>query len=78
MVDVVPDVGFRQSWCHRKACATFFLKVLGFRRGELGFVRYNPANRGCCSVSHVGGSSSDRDFGLTGGALDDLRVARCS
>jgi hypothetical protein len=27
---------------------------------------------------HVGGSFSDRDSDLTGEALDDLRVARCS
>ena len=78
MVDVVPDVGFRRSGCRRKACATFFLKVPGLRRGELGFARYNPANRGCRSVSHAGGSFSGRDFDLTAGALDDPRVARYS
>jgi hypothetical protein len=78
MVDVVPDVGFQRSWCRRKACATFFLKVLGLHRGELGFARYDPTNRGCRSVFHAGGSFSDRDSGLTGGALDDPRVASCS
>ena len=78
VVDVVPDVGFWRSWCRRKASATFFLKFLGLRKGELGFVRYNLANKGCWSVSHVGGSSSDRDSNLTGGALDNPRVARCS
>ena len=75
-VDVALDVGFRRSWCRRKACATFFLKVLDLHRGELGFARYDPANRGCRSVFHVGGSFSDRDSGLTGEALDYPRVAR--
>jgi hypothetical protein len=78
MVDLVPDVGFRQSWCRRKACVTYFSKVLDLYRGELRFARYYPANKGCRSVSHAGGSFSDRDSGLTKGALDDLRVARCS
>jgi hypothetical protein len=78
VIDIAPDVRFRRSWCHRKACITFFLKVLGSHRGELGFVRCGPANRGRWNVSHAGGSSSDRDSGLTGGALDDPRVARCS
>jgi hypothetical protein len=78
MVDVVLDVGFRRSWCHWKACATFFFKVLGLHRGELGFVRYDPANRGYRSVSQTEGSFFDRDSGLTGEALDDPRVVRCS
>ena len=29
-IDLVPNVGFRRSWYHRKACATLFLKVLDF------------------------------------------------
>jgi hypothetical protein len=78
MVDVVPDVGFRLSWCHRKSCATFSLKVLDLHRGELGFARCGSVNRGCRSVFHSGGSFSDRDFGSTGETLDDPKVARCS
>jgi hypothetical protein len=35
-VDVALDVGFQHSWCHWKACATFFLKVLDLRETELG------------------------------------------
>jgi hypothetical protein len=78
MVDVVLDVGFRRSWCRRKACAAYFSKVQDLHRGELGFARYDPTNRGRRSVSHAGGSFSDRDSSLTGGALDNPRVARCS
>uniref|UniRef100_A0A2N9J135 Reverse transcriptase domain-containing protein n=1 Tax=Fagus sylvatica TaxID=28930 RepID=A0A2N9J135_FAGSY len=45
-------------------------------RGELGFVRCGPANRGCWNVPHAKGSFSNRDSGLTGGALGDPRVAQ--
>uniref|UniRef100_A0A2N9H7B6 Uncharacterized protein n=1 Tax=Fagus sylvatica TaxID=28930 RepID=A0A2N9H7B6_FAGSY len=75
-IAIVLDVGFRRSWCRRKACITFFFKVLALYSGELGFARCSPANRGHWNVSHVGGSFSDRDYGLTGGALDDPRVSR--
>uniref|UniRef100_A0A2N9EHD3 Uncharacterized protein n=1 Tax=Fagus sylvatica TaxID=28930 RepID=A0A2N9EHD3_FAGSY len=44
--------------------------------GELGFARYDLANRGRWNVPYAKGSFSDRDSGLTGGALDDPRVAR--
>ena len=76
--DLAPDVGFRRSWCHRKAYATYFLKVYFLHRGELGFARYDLANRGCWNVPYVKGLFFDRDSGLTGGALDDPEVAHCS
>uniref|UniRef100_A0A2N9FWH9 TTF-type domain-containing protein n=1 Tax=Fagus sylvatica TaxID=28930 RepID=A0A2N9FWH9_FAGSY len=47
---VAPDVGFRRSWCRRKARATYFLKVQALHRGELGFARYDLVNRGCWHV----------------------------
>uniref|UniRef100_A0A2N9HJN7 Tf2-1-like SH3-like domain-containing protein n=1 Tax=Fagus sylvatica TaxID=28930 RepID=A0A2N9HJN7_FAGSY len=75
-LDVALDVGFRRSQCRRKACVTFFLNVWALRKDELGFARCSPVNRGRWNVPYVGESSSDRDSGLTGGALDDPRVAR--
>jgi hypothetical protein len=75
---MVLDVGFQRSLCRWKACATFFPKVLALHRGELGFVRYDLANKGCRSASHARGSFSNRDSGLIGEALDDPRVEHCS
>ena len=78
MVDVAYDMGFWRSWYHRKAYATYFRKVQALHRGKLGFGRYDLANRGRWNVPYAKGSFSDRDSGLTGGALDDPEVARCS
>ena len=58
-VDVAPNVRFRRSWYRRKACATHFLTVQALHGGELGFARYDLANRGCWNVPYVTGSSSD-------------------
>ena len=59
LVDVAPDVGFRRSSCHWKACATYFLKVQALHRGELGFARYDLANRGRWNVPYAKGPFSD-------------------
>ena len=77
-VDVAPDVGFRQSWYRRKACATYFSTVQALYRGGLGFARYDLVNGGCWNVPYSMGSFSDRNSGLTGGALNDPGVLRCS
>uniref|UniRef100_A0A2N9G1R5 Uncharacterized protein n=1 Tax=Fagus sylvatica TaxID=28930 RepID=A0A2N9G1R5_FAGSY len=44
--------------------------------GELGFARYDLANRGRWNVPYAKGPFSDRDSGLTGGALDNRSGVR--
>ena len=78
VVDVAPDIRSRRSWYRRKVCATYFPKVRALHRAELGFARYDLTNGGRWNVPYAKGSSSDWDSGLTGGALDDPEVARCS
>ena len=60
------------------ACTTYFSMVQALHGGDLGFARYDLANRGRWNVLYAKGSFSDRDSGLTGGVLDDPGIAGCS
>jgi hypothetical protein len=48
--DLAPDVRFRRSWYHRKACVAYSCKVPDSRKSEFGLVRYGSATRGHRSV----------------------------
>uniref|UniRef100_A0A2N9HEZ7 Uncharacterized protein n=1 Tax=Fagus sylvatica TaxID=28930 RepID=A0A2N9HEZ7_FAGSY len=52
--------------------------VQALHKGELGSARYDLENGGRWNVPYTKRLFSDRDSGLTGGALDDPEVARCS
>ena len=62
----------------RKLEIPYFLKFRTCERASLGSRDTVPRTEATEVFFHVGGSFSDRDSGLTGEALDDLRVARCS
>ena len=50
MFDLAPEVGFRRSWYHRKACVALFFKVLGSWEAKLGLEKYGLTSGGCRSV----------------------------
>uniref|UniRef100_A0A2N9GBL3 Uncharacterized protein n=1 Tax=Fagus sylvatica TaxID=28930 RepID=A0A2N9GBL3_FAGSY len=69
---VATSVGKFRNFQHSLISSTCFYAL---HRGELRFARYDLANRGRWNVPYAKGSFSDRDFGLTGRALDDPEVA---
>uniref|UniRef100_A0A2N9FYU5 Uncharacterized protein n=1 Tax=Fagus sylvatica TaxID=28930 RepID=A0A2N9FYU5_FAGSY len=72
---VATSVGKFRNFQHSLISSACFYAL---HRGELRFARYDLANRGRWNVPYAKGSFSDRDSGLTGGALDDPEVARRS
>jgi hypothetical protein len=55
-----------------------FLKFWTCEEASLGSRDMIPRTKAAGVFLYVGGSFSDRDSGLTGEALDNPRVARCS
>uniref|UniRef100_A0A2N9GAI7 Uncharacterized protein n=1 Tax=Fagus sylvatica TaxID=28930 RepID=A0A2N9GAI7_FAGSY len=79
LVDIAPDVRISAILVSSESlCYLLSKSVQALHRGKLGFARYDLANRGRWNVPYAKGSFSDRDSGLTGGALDDPGVARRS
>uniref|UniRef100_A0A2N9FXI0 Uncharacterized protein n=1 Tax=Fagus sylvatica TaxID=28930 RepID=A0A2N9FXI0_FAGSY len=70
---VATSVGKFWDFQHSLISSTCFHAL---HRGELGSARYDLANGGRWNVPYFTGSSFDWDSDLTGGALDDPRVAR--
>ena len=62
----------------RKPAIPSFLKFQACKKASLGLKDMVPRTEAAGVFLHDGGSFSNRDFGQTKKALDDLRVARCS
>jgi hypothetical protein len=62
----------------RKLTIPYFLKFWTCEEASLGLRDMVPRIEAVGVFFHTEGSFSDRDSGLTGEALDDPRVTRCS